>query len=108
MSYNTSEKIKISPRTEKRGVRQTSRSSKIYKEFAVLVVQDYEKVKRSKKKIILNVTFRQGKISKRFKDSERSGDMLKCSKGLELSAQELLHDNQYTFGTKNILQTSIV
>ena len=32
---------------------------------------------------------------------------LACSKGLELSAQELLHDNQYTFRTKNILQTFI-
>ena len=33
---------------------------------------------------------------------------LACSKGLELSAQELLHDNQYTFRTQNILQTFIV
>ena len=32
---------------------------------------------------------------------------LACSKGLELSGQELLHDNQYTFRTWNILQTSI-
>ena len=32
---------------------------------------------------------------------------LACSKGLELSAQELLHDNQYTFRTYNILQTCV-
>ena len=32
---------------------------------------------------------------------------LAYSKGLELSGQELLHDNQYTFRTWNILQTSI-
>ena len=32
---------------------------------------------------------------------------LACSKGLEISAQELLHDNQYTFRTWNIIQTSI-
>ena len=84
MSYNTSEKIKISPRTEKRGVRQTSRSSKIYKEFAILVVQDYEKVKRSKKKGILNVTFRQGKISKRFKDKGKFLKDSRTQKDLEI------------------------
>ena len=32
---------------------------------------------------------------------------VECSKGLELSAQELLHDNQCTFRTWNILQNSI-
>ena len=31
---------------------------------------------------------------------------LSGSKGLELSAQELLHNNQYTFRAYNILQTS--
>ena len=31
----------------------------------------------------------------------------KRAKGLELLAQELLHDNQYTFRIYNILQTSI-
>ena len=35
-------------------------------------------------------------------------ELLACSKGLDLSAQELLHDNQYPFRILNILQTSIV
>ena len=40
-------------------------------EAAITVIEDYEKVIRSKNKCILNVTFRQGKVLKIY------GDMLK-------------------------------
>lgn len=48
-------------------------------ERAIPVIEDYEKTMRCKKKKkgIINVAFRQGRIFKRFKDLEGLEDMLK-------------------------------
>ena len=44
---------------------------------SIPVIEDYEKIVRSKNKCILNAAFRQGKVFERFKNSERFGGMLK-------------------------------
>ena len=44
---------------------------------ASTVIKDYQKIIGSMKKTILNVALQQGKVFKRFKNSERLGDILK-------------------------------
>ena len=55
---------------------QREDQAKSHKE-AILVIQDYKKIIRSKKKGILYVAFSQERIFRRFKDSERFREMIK-------------------------------
>ena len=46
-------------------------------EEGIRLIENYKKIIRSKNKCHVNVEIRQGKVFKRFKDSEMFGDILK-------------------------------
>lgn len=72
---NLSDHYKNSKHTKTRS--QTNEQIKQNSQESNFVVQDYEKIIRLQKEDSLNVVLRQGKIFKRFKDSERFGDKFK-------------------------------